>query len=251
MKLPGSVHTAPDTEALFEKLGESLLANALDSVEKRGVFHLALSGGGTPEPFYMRLVTDPMFRLLPWQKTHVWIVDERRVPEDHDKANIKMIRESLMDHVPMPVQQLHAMPVLSATAADDYEAQLAEAFGIDGKPSAENAPSLDFILLGMGGDCHTASLFPESPALEVRDRWIVGNDGEKVVPPPRLTMTYPLLNAGRELAVLAVGGGKREALRRVADQHATGEPDPRNIPITGLRPTRGHLTWYLDDAAAG
>ena len=250
MDLPGTTVVKPDTETLFDKLGEALMQAALDAVEDRGVFHLALSGGGTPEPFYVRLLTDPKFRLLPWAKTHVWIVDERCVPEDHEKANIKMIRESLTDHADVPDDQVHPMPVLADDPAGEYEKTLAQAFGIADPPGASNHPSIDFILLGMGGDCHTASLFPESPALGAT-RWIDTNDGEKVVPPPRVTMTYPLINAGGYVCVLAVGGGKTAALQRVADQAATGAPDTHNIPISGIAPGNGGLVWYLDEAAAG
>ncbi|MEO0513881.1 MAG: 6-phosphogluconolactonase [Planctomycetota bacterium] len=256
MQLPGTTTVAPDTETLFEKLGDALLASALAAVEQRGVFHVALSGGGTPEPFYVRLVTDPKFRAMPWDKTHVWIVDERCVAEDHEKSNIKMIREALTDHVPTPASQVHAMPVLADDPAGAYEATMAEAFGVAAPEVAADGsyagghPAIDFILLGMGGDCHTASLFPESPALHAT-RWIDTNDGEKVVPPPRVTMTYPLINAGRHVAVLAVGGGKTAALQRVADQLATGTPDIQQIPISGIAPASGDLVWYLDEAAAG
>ncbi|MEE9404090.1 MAG: 6-phosphogluconolactonase [Algisphaera sp.] len=243
--LPGSQHVSPDTETLFEALGESLMSCAMSAAEERGVFHIALSGGGTPEPFYIRLMTDPKFRLIPWAKTHLWIVDERCVPEDHEKSNIKMIREALADHCAMPAEQVHAMPVLADDPAGDYEAQLTKAF--DMTPD-QGVPKLDWVLLGMGGDCHTASLFPESPAL-ASTRWIDTNDGEKVVPPPRVTMTYPLINAAREIVVLAVGAGKTAALTRVADQMASGSADPVNIPISGIAPE--NLTWYLDDAAAG
>ena len=243
--LPGSVHVSPDTEALFEALGETMMSSALDAVEQRGVFHVALSGGGTPEPFYIRLLTDPKFRLMPWAKTHLWIVDERCVPEDHDKSNIKMIREALSDHAGIPEDQVHPMPVLADDPAGDYEDQLSKAFDMI---PADGVPQLDWVLLGMGGDCHTASLFPESPAL-TSTRWIDSNDGEKVVPPPRVTMTYPLINAAREIAVLAVGGGKTAALTRVATQIESGSPDIVNIPISGIAPD--NLTWYLDNAAAG
>ena len=243
MNLPGSVHVAPDTEALFEALGENLMASALDAVEARDVFHVALSGGGTPEPFYVRLLTDPKFRLIPWAKTHVWIVDERCVPEDHEKANIAMIREALTSHAGIPDEQVHAMPVLADDPAGDYEKALSEAFGMT---PADGTPRLDFVLLGMGGDCHTASLFPESPALD-STRWIDTNDGAKVVPPPRVTMTYPLINEARAKAVLAVGAGKREALGRVSA--LDGAVDKVNVPISGIESE--DLTWYLDDAAAG
>ncbi|MEM6458302.1 MAG: 6-phosphogluconolactonase [Planctomycetota bacterium] len=255
LDLPGTVVTAPDTETLFEKLGDALLAAALNAVEDRGVFHLALSGGGTPEPFYVRLVTDPKYRAIPWAKTHVWIVDERRVPEDHEKSNIKMIREALTDHAGLPSEAVHPMPVLADDPAGEYETVLGEVFGL--RIADGGTPRLDFVLLGMGGDCHTASLFPGSPAL-ASTRWIDTNDGTHVVPPPRVTMTYPLLNAARRLAVLAVGQGKAAALRLVADQHATGSPNIDAIPITGIRPDTpsssggggGELTWYLDDDAA-
>ena len=250
--LPGSQTVCPDTETLFDKLGDALMSAALDAVEDRKVFHVALSGGGTPEPFYVRLLTDPKFRAIPWAQTHVWIVDERQVPEDHEKSNIKMIREALTDHAAVPDAQVHPMPVLADDPAGEYEKSLADAFGISDPPSAENCPKLDFILLGMGGDCHTASLFPESPALH-STRWIDTNDGEKVVPPARVTMTYPLINEARQIAVLAVGEGKTAALGRVADQYATGRPDIQQIPISGISPAPGSggLTWYLDDAAAG
>lgn len=252
-KLPGTVVSAPDAETLFDKLGEALMSAALAAVEKRGVFHVALSGGGTPEPFYVRLVTDPLFRAMPWKQTHVWIVDERCVAEDHEKSNIKMIREALTDHAGIPPRNVHAMPVLADDPAGEYESTLAEAFGITDPPSDTNHPKLDFVLLGMGGDCHTASLFPESPALTAT-RWIARNDGEKVVPPPRLTMTYPLINAARHVAILAIGSGKTAALQRAADQFDTGQSDFENIPVTGISPQTsggGDLTWYLDAAAAG
>jgi 6-phosphogluconolactonase/glucosamine-6-phosphate isomerase/deaminase len=126
-----------------------------------------------------------------------------------------------------------------------YEAEMRSVFG-----ETDGPPRMDFVLLGMGGDCHTASLFPNSDAIHVSDRLIVVNDGPNVTPPPRVTMTYPLLNAARQLAVLCVGAKKTEALKRVADQMKTG-PDPVNVPITGIQPTDGVLTWYLDSDAAG
>jgi 6-phosphogluconolactonase len=250
INLPGIVSVAPDSETLFDRLGEKLMSAAECAVEARGVFHLALSGGGTPEPFYIRLVTDPKFRGLPWTRTHIWIVDERKVAEDHEQSNIRMIREALTEHAAVPAAQVHAMPVLAEDPAGDYEAQLAAAFGTQQAPHADNHPTLDFVLLGVGGDCHTASLFPESPALHA-SRWIAENDGAKVVPPPRLTMTFPLINAAREVVILAVGSGKHAALQRVADQLADGGADLEQVPVTGIAPTHGTLTWYLDEAAAG
>lgn len=249
IQLPGHVHTAPDAEQLYEDLGNALLGAAQDAVQRRGVFHMALSGGGTPEPFYVRLVTDPKYRAFPWEQTHVWIVDERCVPEDHEKSNIKMIREAMLDHVPIPRKNVHPMPVLDKDPATVYEDEMLAAFpGI----SRVEFPRIDFILLGMGGDAHTASLFPASPALSVTDRWIATNDGERVVPPPRVTMTYPLINHARQVVVLLTGSGKHATLKQIEAQLATGKPDIQELPITGVDPSPndGELSWYLDNAAA-
>ena len=249
LKLLGHVHTAPDAEQLFDDLGSALMGAAQKAVQERGVFHMALSGGGTPEPFYVRLVTDPKFRSFPWEQTHVWIVDERCVPEDHDKANIRMMREAMLSHVPIKRSAVHPMPVLADDPAKVYEEELAAAFP---DVSLPDFPRIDFILLGMGGDAHTASLFPESPALGIADRWIATNDGERVVPPPRVTMTYPLINHGREVVVLLVGSGKYETLKKIEAQLASGGPDIQELPITGVDPSAhgGELTWYLDLGAA-
>ena len=249
LKLTGRIHVAPDAGQLLSDLGEALLRSAAKAVAERGVFHLALSGGGTPKPFYEQLATSPAYADLPWEKTHIWIVDERCVPEDDEKSNIKMIREALTDHVSIPAEQVHPMPVLSDDPAHDYEIAIGKGFG--GMTLLE-FPRMDFILLGMGGDAHTASLFPESPALKVIDRWVAVNAGERVVPPTRVTLTYPVINHGWEVAVLLVGAGKHETLKRIEAQLATGGPDIQELPITGIDPAQNHgrLTWYLDEAAA-
>lgn len=241
LALTGKVVVQPTDDLLFDQLGHAMLDAALKAVKARGVFHVALSGGSTPEPFYVRLCTDPRFRLFPWQSTELWIVDERRVPDDDDKLNFKMIKEVLVDHVPIRKRNVHAMPVMEDNAQDLYETKL-----------RQNLPSgkLDFVLLGMGDDGHTASIFPSSDAVNVQDRWIVANDGPHVTPPPRLTMTYPLLNAAYNIAVLATRAKKAPMLRQIERQLQTSGPDPQKFPITGIAPTQGRLTWYLDAEAA-
>ncbi|MCE9590627.1 MAG: 6-phosphogluconolactonase [Planctomycetes bacterium] len=257
LSLPGHVHVAATADALFDDLGHALLGAAEEAVRERGVFHLALSGGSTPEPFYVRLVTDPQFRMLPWKQTHLWMVDERRVPETDERSNFRMIRETLADHVPTPRRQVHPMPVLHEEAAREYERTMSAAFGLAMPagdqpldPAGPLVPRLDFVLLGMGDDAHTASLFPGSAATTVVHRWITANDGPGVTPPPRLTMTFPLLNGARSLAVLVVGAKKHATLRRVELQLKTGGASPSLLPITSIDPVRGELVWYLDAAAA-
>jgi 6-phosphogluconolactonase len=244
LKLPGHIIVQNEVDDLFDDLGGILLTTANDAVGKRDVCHIALSGGSTPEPFYMRLVTDIRFRAIPWAKIHVWIVDERRVPEDHDKNNFKMIRETLVDHVPIPMRNVHPMPVMDDDPATPYEVALRELLP-DGR--------LDFVLLGMGDDGHTASLFPGTDAQEVEDKWIVVNSGPKVTPPDRVTMTYPLINNAGRIVVLAVGAKKTDMLKQVSAEFATGQPDPRKLPITGINPemSNGELLWFLDGLAAG
>ncbi len=249
LRLSGHVHVAATADLLYDDLAVKTLVAADEAVERRGTFHLAVSGGSTPEKFYMRLITDPRYRDLPWKQTHLWIVDERCVPEDDEQSNIKMIRESLTDHAPIRKRCVHPMPVLADAAADRYEAELRETFEMSG--GSGDLPQIDFVLLGMGGDGHTASLFPHSPAAAVTDRLIASNTGPKVTPPDRLTMTFPLLNAARYVAVLITGEKKTAMLQRVDQQLRTGGPDPQSLPITGIEAGGRRLGWYLDAAAAG
>jgi 6-phosphogluconolactonase len=248
--LTGAAHVAPTTDVLFDALASALSAAAERAIADRDVFHLALSGGSTPEPFYMRLVTDPRYRSLPWRQTHVWLVDERRVPETDERSNLRMIRESLTDHVDIRPRNVHAVPVESADPGADYERELLDVVAVD----KGIGPRMDFVLLGMGDDAHTASLFPGSDALAVKDRWVVNNEGPAVTPPPRVTMTFPLLNAARHVVVLAVGAKKALTIARVATQLKSDQPDAHTLPITAVNPlaTSKHstMTWFLDEAAA-
>jgi len=248
-KLPGQVIVEPTRADVFDRLAHDLMQVADQAVQERNVFHIALSGGSTPEPFYMSLVSDPRYRTLPWEKTHLWIVDERRVPEDHEKSNVRMIRESLTDHVDIPADQVHAMPVMESDPAELYEESLSRVFGIT---KSDLPPSLDFILLGMGDDLHTASLFPKTDALSISDRWIVVNEGDNVTPPDRVTMTYPLINHARRLAVLLIGEKKARPLSDLSAALVGQSADINTMPISGIDPLPqgGSLKWYLDHAAA-
>ncbi len=245
--LPGRIVIDPDVDDLVDDLATDLVLHAGRCAARRGAFHLALSGGSTPVRLFRRLVTDPRFRALPWHDTHVWMVDDRCVPAHHDKSNWRLLRENLLDHVTTPAEQQHAMPVLQPDGDHAYERDLRDALTIR---DARGIPRLDHVLLGMGDDGHTASLFPQTGALVETRRLVVFNDGERVVAPrPRMTMTYPLINAARRIDILIAGVSKADALRRVAAcEGATPE-----LPITAICP--GHpdadLTWYLDAAAAG
>ena len=247
-KLPGTVIIRRDVDGVVDALATDLLFQAHACVREFGDFHLALSGGSTPEALYRRLMYDPAYRDLPWARTHLWIVDERAVPFDHEKSNYRMIGGWIVDHSDIPRSQVHPMrPVDEQGAADphaarDYERELRE--HLEWREPGHDR--LDFVLLGMGGDCHTASLFPRSPALSEAGSLVAWNTGPAVVPPDRLTMTYPLLNAARCLGVMVTGEGKRAAIGRVVRAHATGAEGSTAVPILGVRPLAGELRWYLD-----
>ncbi|MBM4111839.1 MAG: 6-phosphogluconolactonase [Phycisphaerae bacterium] len=241
--LPGTVLAADTAERLHERLAADLIAQALNCVHRFGDYHLALSGGSTPMPFYERLMTDPNYRLMPWRRTHLWIVDERRVPFEDEKSNYRHIHEIIAEHADIPAAQVHPIPAMEEDAAAQYERALRESLGW----RERGQDRLDFVLLGMGDNGHTASLFPMTRVLDERERWVGLCDGPTVTPPPRVTMTYPLINAARFVGVLVVGANKAEMISRVA----RGKEDYHELPIKGIQPLAGELRWYLDRAACG
>ncbi len=242
--LPGEVIVAPTADRLIDLLAADLVSQAKACVRKFGDFHLALSGGSTPQPLYERLMYDPNYRMLPWRRTHLWIVDERRVPFTHEQSNFRMIRETIVDHADIPIEQVHPIFAESETADVDYERELRA--NLEWREKGQDR--LDFILLGMGADGHTASLFPHSSALNEEERLVAINSGGETPEPGRVTMTFPLLNSARIVAVLISGFSKLDAVQRVA----LGENETvRTLPIKGIKPVGGELKWYLDAEAAG
>jgi 6-phosphogluconolactonase len=242
--LPGRVTMRADAHDVHTVLAADLMIHANNCVRAFGDFHLALSGGSTPMPFYERLMVDPAYRAFPWKRTHLWIVDERRVPETDERSNFKHIAEILVDHSDIPPSQVHPMRAHEEDADKRYERELREI--LEWREPGHDR--LDFVLLGMGDDGHTASLFPNSPALGERERLVTINDGAGVTP-PRVTMTYKLINASRFIAVLVTGAKKAPMLARVAQQ----KDEPNEIPVLGVRPLGGEgateLSWYVDEDA--
>ncbi len=224
-------------EELSAAAARELAARAEEAIEERGRFVVVLAGGSTPKMAYEILARDYAER-VDWGRVHVFFGDERTVPPDHEDSNYRMAREVLLDHV--PVGSVHRMrgelPPDEAAAA--YEEDLREFFG------AEGIPCFDLILLGIGEDGHTASLFPETPALEVTDRLAVANPVPKL-DTTRITLTVPVINAARAVNFLVAGAGKAEALGEVLE----GDVDPRRYPAKLVRPPGGP-TWMVDQAAA-
>lgn len=227
-----------DKEELAGAAARDFAERAAEAIGGSGRFAVALAGGSTPKATYELLARDYADR-IDWRRVHVFFGDERTVPPDHEDSNYRMAKEALLDHV--PVSGVHRMrgELPPEEAAASYEEELREFFG------DEEPPSLDLILLGIGGDGHTASLFPHTPALEVTDRLVVANPVEKLGT-VRLTLTVPVINAARAVNFLVAGEDKAEALKMILE----GDADPREYPARFVR-SAGEATWMLDVAAAG
>ena len=240
--LPGEVVVA-QTDQLVDLLAAEIVARAVTCVRQFGEFHLALSGGRTPQPLYERLMYDPNYRQLPWAHTHLWLVDERCVGLEDERSNFRMINETIVVHSGIPADHVHAIPAMSETADSDYESQLREV--LQRRQTGEDR--LDFVLLGMGLDGHTASLFPGLEVLHERIHLIRRVEAKQADPPKRVTMTFPLINAARMIAVLVTGSAKAPMIERLASGHESLD----ELPIKGVLPAQGELKWFLDAQACG
>lgn len=244
-RIPGvdEVIVTATADMALDRVAADMVAQAMECVREFGDFHLALSGGRTPEPLYERLMYDPNYRSLPWRRTHLWIVDERMVGFDDPQSNYGMIHETIVQHADIPPEQVHPIKAISPTADVEFEKELREQLMWREK----GQDRLDFVLLGLGADGHTASLFPYSDAIGEDRRLVRINRGGQTPPPGRVTMTFPLIRAARFIAVLACGASKKDAIARLAEDCESVEA----LPIKGVRPLSGELHYYLDAEAAG
>ena len=217
-----------------------IAAGILRASHQRDV-HLVLSGGSTPKGFHAYLGQEPDIN---WTRVHIWFGDERTVPPTHADSNYRMARETLLDLVTIPPANIHRMQgeLPPDEAAHAYERELRATFDLTNPASAP--PQFDLLILGMGDDGHTASLFPGTAALSEHTRWVVAN----AVPQQdtwRITLTWPVLNASKHVLFLVTGANKQAALRAVFGDDASARP-----PAAGIQPA-GELLWLLDaDAGA-
>ena len=232
-----NVETYEGPQELAEAAARAFVEGAARAISERGRLAVALAGGSTPKATYGVLARDHA-KDVDWPNVHVFFGDERTVPPEHEDSNYRMAWEALLDHI--PVGSVHRMrgELPPDEAAASYEEDLKEFF-------AEVPPVLDFVMLGIGDDGHTASLFPETPALGVTDRLVIANPVPKL-DTTRLTLTVPVLNAAREVCFLVAGAGKAEALAEIME----GEADPCQYPAKLVRPPGGPA-WMVDRAAAG
>jgi 6-phosphogluconolactonase len=223
---------------IAEAAARDFAARAEEAVDERGRFAVALAGGSTPKATYEVLARDYADK-LDWGRVSVFFADERTVPPEHEDSNYRMAQRTLLSRV--PVGGVHRMrgELPPAEAAAAYEEELRELFGSDA------FASLDLLLLGLGEDGHTASLFPETSALDVTDRWVVANPVLKLET-TRLTLTIPVINAAKAVSFLVAGEAKAGALREILE----GDADPRAYPAKFVHPESGDLTWMVDRAGA-
>ena len=237
------IEVVPTRDDLVRVAHEMITAAAAIAVGQRQFFRIALAGGSTPKPVYAALAADPD---IDWHTWQIFWSDERCVPPAAPDSNYRMVKETLLDKVAQPPRLVMRMagegePEAAALA---YEEAVREMVPANPRSTTGSTPRFDLIVLGMGSDGHTASLFPHTPALAETERLVVTNPLIQLAT-SRLTFTYPLINAARRVLVLVSGADKAAALRAVI----SGPYQPELYPSQAVRPINGALTWLVDEAA--
>jgi 6-phosphogluconolactonase len=237
------IRTLTTPQELFSAAAEEVVSAATDAVAQRGRFTIALSGGSTPKGLFNLLATNAL-TVLPWDHMFFFWGDERHVPPTDPDSNYRMAQETMLSKVPVPPGNVFRMAAENPNAeavAEDYEKTLRKFFALE----SGQFPRFDLILLGMGPDGHTASLFPGTAGLQEKSRLVIANWVEKMKT-SRLTFTLPVLNAARCVAFLVSGTDKAAMLRTVLEEDVPGEQYPAKL----VHPTDGKLIWLVDKAAA-
>lgn len=237
-----SIHE--DLDELARAAAEEITASAEAAIASQGRFTIALSGGSTPRPIFRRLAEEPYRGRIRWDRVYVFWGDERHVPPDHPESNFGMAHDELLSKVPLPADNIHRVRAEkpdAERAAHEYEWTLRSVFNLD----EGQVPRFDLVLMGLGPDGHTASLFPGSDALRERTRLVVA-PWVSAQSSFRITMTLPVFNHAAYALFVVSGEGKAEALRSVLE----GDLQPDRFPAQGVRPHEGRLAWFADRAAA-
>lgn len=238
------IRVVPDARAMVAELSDLIIELADRSAQAGQMFSLFLSGGSTPKALYELLASESVRTQIDWRGVELYFGDERCVPPDSELSNYRMAHEALIRHIPIPPDNVYRMKgeIDPQTAATEYGRILRENF-MDQGP--------DLLLLGMGDDGHTASLFPQTTALEETEHRCVANHVPHDYIPAgtnwRLTLTYPFINRSQQIAIMVTGESKARRVQEVLE----GDEDIPRLPIQGVKPDPGTLTWYLDVAAAG
>lgn len=242
----GEVQVLVDADEIARVAADEFVRHALEVVRMRGLLTVVLSGGSTPKKLYSLLASeaDSFLARVPWDKIHFFWGDERHVPPDHSDSNYRMVYEAMLSKVPVPLENVHRIKAENpdaGKAAGDYERVLYEFF----QSVTIQLPRLDLVLLGMGPDGHTASLFPGTNAILEQKYYVVANWVQKFNT-YRITLTLPVLNNAACVIFLVTGEEKAETLRLVLQ----GKYQPERFPAQLIRPTNGSILWLVDQAAA-
>ncbi|MHC4983361.1 MAG: 6-phosphogluconolactonase [Planctomycetota bacterium] len=231
-----------DAAAYVVDLFKAIICEAAGS---RDVCHVALCGGTTPRGLYGMLAKQAVSGEVPWDRVEVFFGDERDVPHDHVESNFGMAQRTLLDHLPIPVSQIHPMPGDASdleAAAAEYEQTVREKV-----PAGDDEiPRFDLVLLGMGGDGHVASLFPSCTGLREKEKLVLARF-VPVLGRRRMTFTFPLINAARNVILMVTGDDKAEAVTKLLGDQESGVEE---LPAAGVDPKDGVLIVVLDAPAA-
>jgi 6-phosphogluconolactonase len=237
------IRTLTTPQELFAAAAEEVVRAANEAVAQRGRFTIALAGGSTPKSLYNLLATNAR-TALPWDRMFFFWGDERHVPPTDSDSNYRMADEAMLAKIPVPAANVFRMKTENpeaAAVAEDYEQTLRKFFQLE----PGQLPTFDLILLGMGPDGHTASLFPGTAALQEKSRLVLANWVEKMKT-YRITLTLPVLNAARCVIFLVSGTDKAPALHAVLEEDVSGEQYPAKL----VQPRQGKVIWLVDRAAA-
>ena len=243
MSTPVDLRRLTTPQDLFQAAAEEVIRAATEAIAERGRFTIALSGGSTPRNLYTLIAANASAN-LPWAQMFFFWGDERHVPPEDADSNYRMAQETLLSKVPVPPGNVFRIPAENpdaTAAAEAYEQTLRRFFAL----GPGEVPRFDLILLGLGPDGHTASLFPETAALGETSRLVVANWVEKLNA-SRITFTLPVLNAARCVAFLVSGADKAAVVREVLEGNAPAEKYPSRL----VQPSQGKLIWFVDRAAA-
>jgi len=243
MDVAAEIRILEDADELAETAAGMIVDLATTAVAQRGRFTVALAGGETPRATYERLAQPPLSELMPWARTFVFFGDERGVPADHPDSNYGMARRALLAKVPVPPRQVFPIPG-DGRDPEMVATEYARTLGEELKVRRGEAPRLDLVLLGLGIDGHTASLFPGSPVLKEVFRTVAAVHAAAAIIPQRFTLTFPILNAAACVVFLVSGSVKAKVVKTALAEGAA------TLPAGMVRPSDGRLVWLLDRAAA-
>lgn len=241
-----AIQVASNVQQLSRLAAEEFVRLAVEAVREQGQFTVALAGGSTPLTLYSLLAScdEPFKAQLPWERSYFFWGDERHVPPDHPDSNYRMAREAMLASVPVPTEHIHRIKSENADAAKaaaEYEETLRKFFRV----TEGQSPRFDLILLGVGPDAHTASIFPGSPVIDEKRRLVVATWVEKFNS-SRITLTPPVLNNAATVIFLVAGREKAWALHEILQ----ADDEPERLPAQLVRANKGRVLWLVDQEAA-